>query len=269
MSAFNRLGSILIICISVLSSWQLTAAEQPAFIVLKEVRYADRIEQKIRFSRPDGSKIEAYFLLPDLFNGRLDYPGIIYFDPNNGNTNTRLEEARQMAAWGAFCMVISETNNTAHYGTTDVSLAMTIMQQMPQLDPSRIAYVGFGAGVVVGDQMASTKQPFCGYLLNSDPNALNQLFQYRANASRTNQRRTVLVHNEHTALYADAFGKKTNAPVFHQVMLPSSLSSFDHSALTAIEASNHEHDTYNLADASTTQRSIRHRERWLRQLLRK
>ncbi len=269
MSAKNfRLESILFLCLSIICSISYASELKPDFTVLQEVRYTDRIEQKIRFSRPDGSEVRADFILPDLYNGRLDYPGIIYYDPDGGYAIERLEEARYMAAWGAFCIVINGTGNAVINGDTDVKMAIAILQQMPQLRRNRIAFVGFGSGVGVGDQLAGTSSNLCGYLLNSRPADINLMFQQRATAGRQQQRpiRTVQTNSEYNKPYAGQFTKSYNAPVFHQIALPESMTAFDHSALEAIECSAHDHETYTLEDVPS-KKATRHRIRWLKQIL--
>jgi dienelactone hydrolase len=147
---------------------------EPLDIQEKSVRQENGIEvHDISFASPRGSRVTAYLIVPA---GKGPFAGIIFLHWALGNRDEFLDEALQMAQLGAVCILPdaplsrpghSELVPDEMYVQTVIELrrAADLLNTRPDVDASRLGYVGHSYGATMGGVLAGVEQRIRAYVL--------------------------------------------------------------------------------------------------------
>jgi dienelactone hydrolase len=124
----------------------------------------------ISYRSPRGGRVPAYLAVPP---GKGRHPAVIYLHGSGGNRLQFLVEATWMAARGAVAMTIdspyartpapviprglpglSRQRDLEAQTVVDLRRAVDLLQRRPDVDPHRIAFVGWSAGAKSGALLA-------------------------------------------------------------------------------------------------------------------
>jgi pimeloyl-ACP methyl ester carboxylesterase len=153
----------------------------------------------LTYASPLGGRVPAYLVLP---KGEGKRPGILFLHPGQGSRTTFLDEAVELARDRGFVsLAISapflrpenrerarkpfdpETDRKEQIQTiVDLRRGLDLLASRPEVDPSRLAYVGHSLGATVGGTLAGIdKRPVAFILMAGLPSLTH------ANAEGDNQ----------------------------------------------------------------------------------
>ena len=108
-------------------------------------------------------------------------PGLLFMHPGGLNRRAFLEEAGLFAQGGAICLLVDapharrpgqpiyrftqDDHNEITQAVTEVQCGIDLLQARPEVTPSRIGFVGFSYGAVVGALLAGTDKRVRTYIL--------------------------------------------------------------------------------------------------------
>jgi dienelactone hydrolase len=155
----------------------------------------DVIIEDIRFASPSGHTIEAYWVAP---SGDGPYPGILYvhwYESHSilSNRMEFLSEAVAMAKEGLASLLISTIwSDTSWYRqrnihddhdqsikqVIDLRRAVDVLASRPQVDKTRLGYVGHDFGAMYGAVMATADSRIKTYVLLAGTVSFNDWYLY-------------------------------------------------------------------------------------------
>ena len=152
----------------------------------------------VSFASPLGGRVRAYLLVPP---GRGRHPAVIYLHGSGGNRLQLVAPASWMAARGAVALTVESPATRAPQRRIEAGLAglrrqrdlevrsvvelrraVDLLQSLPSVDGSRIAFVGFSAGARTGATLAGVERRIRAFVLMSGGAA--PLSRYAAAAPR-------------------------------------------------------------------------------------
>ena len=136
----------------------------------------------VSYSSPKGGRVPAYLIVPP---GGGRHPAVIYMHGSGGTRLDFVVPGTWMAARGAVALTITssasrppspalrrerglerERDETVQ-NVVDLRRAVDVLRSLPQVDPNRIAYVGYSAGARTGAILAGVEQRIKAYDLLS------------------------------------------------------------------------------------------------------
>lgn len=143
---------------------------------------SEHIEQAtvhdLSYANPAAKRVSAYLVEPQL---RPKCPAIIFLHWGQGDRSTFLSEALAYAEAGVESLLVDESrmshvippNQMTPEGArlfiiqsvTDLRRGVDLLQSRPEVDPTRIAYVGHSLGASVGGQFAGVEKRVSAHVL--------------------------------------------------------------------------------------------------------
>jgi dienelactone hydrolase len=137
----------------------------------------------VSYASPKGGRVPGYLILPP---GRGRHPAVIYMHGSGGTRLDFVVPGTWMAARGAVALTISSAESRGAQqpsgsdlarqrdltvqNVVDLRRAVDVLRSRPQVDPSRIAYVGYSAGARTGAILAGLEHRIKAYdLLSGAP----------------------------------------------------------------------------------------------------
>jgi dienelactone hydrolase len=124
----------------------------------------------VSYASPKGGRVPAYLVVPP---GRGRRPAVIYAHGSGGDRTQLLVPATWMAARGAVALTLSareargprpaappgkaaleQVRSVFVQNVVDVRRAVDVLRSLPEVDPRRIAFVGWSAGARLGAVVA-------------------------------------------------------------------------------------------------------------------
>ncbi|HEY2938528.1 MAG TPA: acetylxylan esterase [Gaiellaceae bacterium] len=136
----------------------------------------------ISYASPKGGRVPGYLIVPP---GRGRHPAVIYMHGSGGTRLDFVVPGTWMAARGAVALTIASpsarSREAARPGTqslererdltvqnvVDLRRAVDVLRSLPEVDPNRIAYVGYSAGARTGAILAGVEHRITAYDLLS------------------------------------------------------------------------------------------------------
>lgn len=136
----------------------------------------------ISYASPKGGRVPGYLIVPP---GRGRHPAVIYMHGSGGTRLDFVVPGTWMAARGAVALTIaspaSRSREAAGTGTrglererdltvqnvVDLRRAVDVLRSLPEVDPNRMAYVGYSAGARTGAILAGVERRIKAYDLLS------------------------------------------------------------------------------------------------------
>jgi dienelactone hydrolase len=136
----------------------------------------------VSYASPKGARVPGYLIVPP---GRGRHPAVIYMHGSGGTRLDFVVPGTWMAARGAIALTISSPaargRSASAPGTTalerqrdetvqnvvDLRRAVDLLRSLPEVDPKRIAYVGYSAGARTGAILAGVEHRIRAYDLLS------------------------------------------------------------------------------------------------------
>jgi dienelactone hydrolase len=149
--------------------------------------------------RSQGQQVEGYLLLPP---GRVRRPAVVFVHGSGGDRRELLERARALAGRNVVTLTITEPSTSSPPARDPggaaavlkqiravqirdviaVRRAVDLLESLPQVDPSRIGYLGWSAGARTGTFVAASEPhvkalvllsagaaPIAAYVANAPP----------------------------------------------------------------------------------------------------
>jgi pimeloyl-ACP methyl ester carboxylesterase/dienelactone hydrolase len=145
-----------------------------------ESRGATRVHD-LTYASPRGGRVPAYLVVPDAAG---PHPGIVFVHHGQGDRRTFLDEALTLAGRGAVSLLIDapEARPGADrperrpwdtvldpaeriQGIVDVRRAFDLLAARPEVDPGRLAYVGYSLGATLGATLAGVESRPKGFVM--------------------------------------------------------------------------------------------------------
>lgn len=138
----------------------------------------------ISFASP-GGRVQGFLALPP---GKPRRPGVVYVHGSGGDRGQLLVQAMWLAGRGSVTLAITAPSSTAAQGTSQgltpvqglrrqrdlavrdvvaVRRAVDLLRSRPEVDPSRLGYVGWSAGARTGALLAGVERRIGSFVLMS------------------------------------------------------------------------------------------------------
>lgn len=132
----------------------------------------------LSYAGPRGGHVPAYLMIPER---QRPVPGLLFMHPGGLNRRAFLEEAGLFAQGGAVCLLpdapharrpgqpIYRFSPDDHreflQAVAELQRGIDLLQARPEVAPSRIGFVGFSYGAVVGALLAGAEKRVRAYIL--------------------------------------------------------------------------------------------------------
>jgi pimeloyl-ACP methyl ester carboxylesterase len=150
----------------------------------------------LSFPSPRAGRITSFLLLPQT---EVRVPAIIFHHWGFGNRRSFLSEARAYARVGVASLLVDAPNmgargrglprldisdvaiNYLKHAVVDVRRALDMLQQIPEIDASRTAYVGHSLGGAILGHLSAVETRFQAFVAMAAPGRISRIWAPRPN----------------------------------------------------------------------------------------